>query len=139
MKRSQKMPHYLLADIHRILHRKETYAAVAGVTAALFFSMEDISNIGESVLYVVLSATYHAGFMLTFVFCALPYATAYSEELESHYMRYLVGRGSLKNYVFSKTVTTFLSAVLVMGAGCMIFAQICSLWLPWMDSITFER
>lgn len=130
--------HYISTDIHRILHRKETYLGVLGVTAALFFSIGNVNDISVSVIYTFLLSTYSVGFVLSFVFCVLPYGTVYSEELENHYMRYLISRGDLKKYVFSKTITTFLSSILVMGAGCMLFALLCASRLPWIDSQTYE-
>ena len=83
----QKKTHYIQADMHRILCRKETCLAILGVAAALFFSVGNVQDFEGSVIQTFLFATYNVGFLLSFVFCALPYGTAYCEELENHFRR----------------------------------------------------
>ena len=140
MSGTQKKTHYIQADMHRILCRKETCLAILGVAAALFFSVGNVQDFEGSVIQTFLFATYNVGFLLSFVFCALPYGTAYCEELENHYIRYSVIRGNLRNYVASKTVTIFFSAVSVMTLGCILFALLLSCFssLPWLDGNTYE-
>ena len=91
----QKKTHYIQADMHRILCRKETCLAILGVAAALFFSVGNVQDFEGSVIQTFLFATYNVGFLLSFVFCALPYGTAYCEELENPYIRYSVIRGRI--------------------------------------------
>lgn len=122
---------YFVTDLQRIFRKKETYIGIAGVTAALFFSIN--ANPQGTVIDDFLYGTYGAGFVLAFVFCCMSYGTVYSEELENHYIRYAVSRGGLKRYVAAKTAAIFLGAVWVMGAGCVLFGILTSLGKPWMD------
>lgn len=129
---------YFRTDIYRLLTKKETYMGILGVALALFLSVGNRNDITESVIYTLLLSTYNAGFVLCFAFCALPYGSIYSDELENYYIRYAVNRGGLKKYVISKMIIIFASAVLVMGMGCILFSWICSWRLPWIDEQTFQ-
>lgn len=125
---------YLYAEFNRIVKGKRFYLAIAGVTAALFFALEGSIDFNSSVLYVFTSATYKAGFVAVFIFCACPSATCFSEDLEANYIRYVIIRGTLKRYVLSKVIAIFLSSIFIMTAGCTLFALICRVWLPWQDA-----
>ncbi|MCI8873127.1 MAG: hypothetical protein HFH51_09790 [Lachnospiraceae bacterium] len=129
---------YFFTDLYRLLTRKETYLSVAGVALTLFFAVGSWEELAESVIYTLLLSTYSAGFILSFVFCALPYGSVYSEELENNYIRYAVNRGGLMKYIISKNLVIFLSSVLAMGLGCLLFAVIVSFHLPWIDAQTYE-
>lgn len=133
----QKRTHFLLTDMYRLFTKKGTYLSIIGVALTLFLSVGNRSDITDSAIYTLLLSTYKAGFILTFVFCALPYGSVYSDELETYYMRYAVSRGGLKKYVASKTGIIFLSSVLTMGAGSILFSVICTGKLPWIDSQTY--
>lgn len=129
---------YLSTDISRVICRKETYLSILGITLAMFFSVGNADDFTESVTYMFLLAASGVGFILVFVFSAIPYGMAYSDELENQYIRYLVSRGSLKKYVASKTIVIFVSSILAVGMGGVFFALLCSLKLPWMDGYTMD-
>lgn len=130
---------YFCRDLRRIFERKETWLAVVGVVASLFFALEKTENFDASVIYVFVFSTESAGFILTFIFCALPYGGAYSEDLETHYIRYMVGRGNLRNYCLGRTLSVFLSSVFIMTAGCVFFGILCHSRLEWLDADTYEQ
>lgn len=135
----RKKVKYLFNDLFRLIQKKELYLSIIGVACVLNFSTRDGGGISKSVLWTMLYSTYGVGFILSFVFCALPYATVFCEELETQYVKYAVIRGNLKYYIFSKILIIFSSSILVMSAGCVLFAVCCSVRLPWIDADTLEQ
>ena len=106
----KKRQAYVRTEVGRLFGKKEFYFSVSGIVLILFLSANDgMGHMGDSVLAAVLLSSYDAGFLLTFSLAAIPYATAFTEELEYNYARYLVIRGNLRSYVFSKMFVIFLS------------------------------
>ena len=93
---------YIVSDLKRLLKGYEFYVSFLGVAAVLFFSLEDVGVSDAGVVFTYVFATDMTGMMLTYVFCAWPFATVFCEDLERKYIRYAVGRGNLKSYVISK-------------------------------------
>ena len=125
---------FFAMDLCRAFKSKNLYIAIIGVIAVLFFSIEDITNITDSVLYVFVMAVHRAGSVILFIFCAYPYASCFSEDLEENYIRYALIRGNLKRYVTSKVSVIMITSISVLIVGCVIFALICGWWLPWSDN-----
>lgn len=124
---------YFCNDLYRIFCSPEIYLGVLGVAFSMFLSLENPMNMSGSVIDTLLLATYGAGFHLTFLFCALPYANVFVEDLDTYYGRYSVIRGNLKKYMAAKLASIFISSILAMSAGCLLFAFIQSAYLPWID------
>ncbi len=125
--------HYFLADLRRLWKGYEVYAAILGVAATLFFSMESRELKNGNVMFSYFYATEMSGFMIAYVFCAFPYAASLCEDLEHKYVRYQTVRGSLKRYVASKVGVVYLSSVLAMVLGSMLFVAYCRTQGPWVN------
>ena len=122
----RKRPAYVRTEIGRLFRKKEFCFSVPGIVLILFLSANDgMGNLGDSVLSAVLLSSYDAGFLIAFSVAAIPYAAAFTDELEYHYTKYLVIRGNLESYVFSKMFVIFLSSVLTMGIGITCFSVCC--------------
>lgn len=124
------MKKYLITDIRRLIKNRRFYVSVLGAAAALFFSLER-KGLRNSVLESYIASVTGSGVHITGVFCAYAFATVYCEDFESYYVRYEIIRGNIKKYILSKTVMIYLSAVVVMFMGTLIFCSICSVFLPW--------
>ncbi len=128
-----------VTELYRLFTKKEAYLGMAGVALALFLSVGSWEDITDSVVYTMMLSTYNTGFLLAFVFCALPYGSVFCDDLEHHYIRYAVNRGGLWKYVTAKMAVIFLSSVWTMAAGCILFALACSLKLPWLEEQTIRN
>lgn len=135
----RKRPAYVRTEIGRLFREKEFCFSVPGIVLILFLSANDgMGNLGDSVLSAVLLSSYDVGFLIAFSVAAIPYAAAFTDELEYHYTKYLVIRGNLESYVFSKMFVIFLSSVLTMGIGITCFSVCCLAGLPWVDEGMME-
>ena len=59
--------------------------------------------------------------MIAYVFCAFPFATVFCEDLDNKYIRYELIRSNLKRYVVTKIAFIYLTAILVMVLGTILF------------------
>lgn len=125
--------HYIVSDLKRLLKSYEFYLSFLGVAAVLFFSLEDVGISDAGVVFTYVFATDMTGMMMSYVFCTWPFATVLCEDLEKKYIRYAVGRGSLKHYVISKVAIIYSSSVFSMIIGTIFFLCICRTKVPWVD------
>ncbi|MCI9123071.1 MAG: hypothetical protein HFH35_03165 [Eubacterium sp.] len=72
-----------------------------------------------------------SGMRVSYIFCALPYAASFCEDLEYGYVRYQSIRGSLKRYVAAKVSVIYLVSVATLILGSLIFVCLCKIQGPW--------
>lgn len=128
---------YFRTDLRRLMKSYRWLTGVVGVTVALFFSLESVlfekGFESGNVLSTYMYATIMTGSLITYSFCAFPFAGVYPEEREHKYIRYSVIRGNLKAYVLSKTAVIYLSSLGVMILGTFLFLFLCRMRVPWTD------
>lgn len=79
----KKRKRYFQTEISRLFHKKELYFSVMGIVLILFLSANDgMGNMGGSVLSSVLLSSYDAGFLVAFSLASIPYAAAFTDDLE---------------------------------------------------------
>lgn len=121
---------YFRSDFLRLITCPRTYLAVPGVVLALFFGLENF-GIRESVLDSFFATRTHSGYLLCYIFCAVPFASVFLEDYENHYIRYSINRGSLTQYTISKAIHIYLSSMLTMMIGVLCFCMILRCFIPW--------
>lgn len=129
---------YLRTDLRRLWKSGMWIIGIIGVAGALFFSLKTGNvdfheGVNGNVVSTYVLATDMSGALMMYVFCALPYGTVFSEELEHKYARYGIVRGSLKGYVLSKSIVIYVSSVIVMMGGTLLFVLLYRTQLPWVD------
>ena len=128
---------YFRADICRLGKSYRWLVGIVGVALALVLTLESDLFSGRllngNVLSTYLWSSFATESIIAYSFCAFPFAGIYPEEREHHYMRYNVIRGNLKSYVLSKTVIIYLSSLIVMVLGTLLFLFWCRTQVPWMD------
>ncbi len=124
---------YFFTDLRRCFLSRLWCAGIVGVAFFLFFSLENMGIVNKNIVSAYIFSTNMSGAVISFVFCALPYATSFSEDQEYRYVLYSAARGSLKSYVFAKAAVIYLSSVLAMMGGTLLFLLLCRTQVPWMD------
>lgn len=127
----------LAADIRRLLKNVAWCAGILGVSVSLLFSLEAKGILNENVVNTYGFSINMSGSLIAYVFCALPFASSYTEDLEHRYIRYSVIRGNLKAYVLSKSLVIYVSSVLTMLGGTFLFLFLCRLRAPWVAGEMF--
>lgn len=67
--------------------------------------------------------------------CASAFAAVFCEDLENKYLRYSIGRGNLKKYVLSKVIVIYVSSIITMILGTLLFIMYLRLQLPWTSDL----
>ena len=63
------------------------------------------------------------------------FAAVFCEDLENKYLRYSIGRGNLKKYVLSKVIVIYVSSIITMILGTLLFIMYLRLQLPWTSDL----
>lgn len=121
---------YFFGDASRAFDLHRFTIGVLGVNFSLFYSLHRMSNI-SSVYTAYMKALYYIPFALSLLFCAFPFSESFIEDIEHKYIQLLVMRGSLKKYTLSKVVLIYLSAVMIMTLGTVLFSILAHLQAPW--------
>ena len=124
--------HYMRGDIKRLVQNPWFYISILGVTLGLFYGQEG-KPLRDSVIAAYWISISLSGFMVLYVFCILPFGLVFCEDLEHYFFRYQIVRGSVVQYVVSKTILIYLSSVLTMALGTGLFALLASGKRPWFD------
>lgn len=137
-----KKTHYLRADLLRLLKGYPFYIAILGISLSFLFSLEDWNlqtGMGNgNVLDTYFTAVDGSGVMIAYAFCAFAYGTVFCEDLEKHYARYSIQRGSRLSYVLSKTFLIYVSSMVVMVLGGLLFVGLLRSILPWVAESVYE-
>lgn len=133
------MRKYFVTDIYRLFTSVRFYAGILLVMIFLYFPVYENGNSKLSVLNMFLKSVLSQNFMLCYVACAIPFSSAFQEDLETYNIRYAAVRGNLKEYVISNIYTQIISSILVMMFGVILFWLITSIWFPFTDRLTLEE
>lgn len=123
--------HYLQMDVWRCISSGKLAIGAVGVFLALLVASGNVK--GRSVFDFYTGALYGVPFLLTMAFCACSYADCFCDDLETKYINFMMARGNLKNYTFSKIIVIFLSSVVTMVLGVCIYVLVLHIWLPWNE------
>lgn len=125
---------YFRTDWRRLWKSGAWLIGMAGVAASLLFSLKTNEYFaGHSMVNDYVFATDMAGFLIAYVFCAFPYAAAFSEDWEHKYIRYEIIRGNRKGYVLSKSAVIYVSSIAVMLGGTLLFLLLYRILFPWTE------
>ena len=122
---------YFNGDLKRAFFSIRFLIGGLGVMFALFYSLHRMSDY-PSVYTAYMSALYFIPFSLTLMFCAVPFAASFLEDIKHKYIQLLIMRGSLKKYTLSKIAMIYISSVAAMVCGVMLFAAFVRLRAPWV-------
>lgn len=136
--RHKKRIHYLKIDLKRAFYIRNFWVSVIATFGVWMVSGLQIQGKKESVFSLMENILYGNGgiFMLIFVLAAIPYSTAFCDDMESGYIHYAVIRGDLKHYVVSKITAIYISSLLAETLGTFMFFLFYSFKIPWITENT---
>lgn len=122
---------YLTSEFRRSFFSYKFLIGVIGVAFAQAFSIYKIAGINTSVYATYVRAVYFIPYSLSFVFCTVPYAQSFCEDIEHGYIRQIVLRTNLKFYTKSRIAFICISSMVTMIIGTLFFVLIVHLKVPW--------
>lgn len=123
---------YLRMDFNRSIFSWQFVIGIFGVVGVMFFAILDDIELNISIVYVCALVLQGVPVMLSYIFCAFPYASCFCEDKENKYFNLEVIRGKLSFYTCSKVIVIFLTAIITMTLGLLIFVTILHTFLPWI-------
>ena len=124
----------LYADLYRaFLSKRFAFSVLLVIGVLLAASFEGIA-LNTEVLYVFSLVMYGMPAMLVMIGGASAYADSIFSDMEHRYIRGILARTSVKQYVFSKMISIFLAGTLNVGLGIFLYALLLRLRLPWVQA-----
>ena len=128
---------YIKSDLKRAFQIRRVCAGSLGVTFAMFFSIYRMTDV-TSVYRAYVDAIYFIPFMLSMTFCAIPFGGSVNDDVEYKFLNMLLLRGSTIKYVVSKVIVIYISAIVTMMVGVLIFAILIHCKVPWEEAMFTE-
>lgn len=124
---------FLYTDTKRIFLKPNIYISIVCVALSLLFSLEEDGLQSQGAVYTYLRSLNMTGVLVAYAFCTWSFGLSLCEDMEKKYILYQLSRGDLKKYVVSKTIVIFLSSLLTMVLGSILFLFACRCRIPWND------
>jgi hypothetical protein len=107
---------------------------IMGVAFAYYLSVYKIYGISSSVYSSYRIAINYIPFVISLTFCAMSSALGFCEDLEYNYILQVIIRGGLKKYVFFRVTAIFMTAIIVMVLGTLLFVIVARIQVPWIST-----
>ncbi|RDU23437.1 hypothetical protein [Anaerosacchariphilus polymeriproducens] len=123
---------YLRMDFNRSIFSCKFVIGIFGVVGVMFFAIFDDIELNNNIVYVCTLVLQGVPVLVSYIFCAFTYASCFCEDSENNYFNLEVIRGKLSFYTCSKVIVIFLTAMITMILGLLIFITILHTFLPWI-------
>ena len=126
---------YLTSEFRRSFLSYKFLIGITGVAFAQVLSIYKIAGINTSVYATYERAVYFIPYSLSFIFCTVPYAQSFCEDIEHGYIRQITLRKDLKFYVKARIGFICLSSIITMIFGTLLFISIAHIKVPWLSEV----
>ena len=125
------MKSYLKMDFYRMLTSKYFGIGILGVVGVYGLSLMQLKR--HDVYLLNYYIKFYSTYMLLLIFGAVAYSNAMMEDLEYKNYYLQIQKGSFRKYIWSKVITAFISAVIVMVLGTSIFCLMAHFKMPLLS------
>lgn len=125
------MKSYLKMDFYRMLTSKYFGIGILGVVGVYGLSLMQLKS--QDVYLLNYYIKFYSTYMLLLIFGAVVYSNAMMEDLEYKNYYLQIQKGSFRKYIWSKVITAFISAVIVMVLGTSIFCLMAHFKMPLLS------
>lgn len=125
------MKSYLKMDFYRLLTSKYFGIGILGVVGVYGLSLMQLKS--QDVYLLNYYIKFYSTYMLLLIFGAVAYSNAMMEDLEYKNYYLQIQKGSFRKYIWSKVITAFISAVIVMVLGTSIFCLMAHFKMPLLS------
>lgn len=119
-------------DLWRLLSSAQFYCAIAGVTLLYLYGGRQAGYLSSVYQYYDFSG-YFSTAILVYAFCAVAFSGCFIEDGEHQSWLLMIQRKGLKRYVRSKVLVCFLSGIITMIVGVLLFALIMHTQRPLLE------
>lgn len=125
------MKSYVKMDFYRMLTSKYFGIGLLGVVGVYGLSLMQLKS--QDVYLLNYYIKFYSTYMLLLIFGAVAYSNAMMEDLEYKNYYLQIQKGSFRKYIWSKVITAFISAVIVMVLGTSIFCLMAHFKMPLLS------
>lgn len=125
------MKSYLKMDFYRMLTSKYFGIGILGVVGVYGLSLMQLKS--QDIYLLNYYIKFYSTYMLLLIFGAVAYSNAMMEDLEYKNYYLQIQKGSFRKYIWSKVITAFISAVIVMVLGTSIFCLMAHFKMPLLS------
>lgn len=125
------MKSYLKMDFYRMLTSKYFGIGILGVVGVYGLSLMQLKS--QDVYLLNYYIKFYSTYMVLLIFGAVAYSNAMMEDLEYKNYYLQIQKGSFRKYIWSKVITAFISAVIVMVLGTSIFCLMAHFKMPLLS------
>lgn len=125
------MKSYLKMDFYRMLTSKYFGIGILGVVGVYGLSLMQLKS--QDVYLLNYYIKFYSTYMVLLIFGAVVYSNAMMEDLEYKNYYLQIQKGSFRKYIWSKVITAFISAVIVMVLGTSIFCLMAHFKMPLLS------
>lgn len=125
------MKSYLKMDFYRMLTSKYFGIGILGVVGVYGLSLMQLKS--QDVYLLNYYIKFYSTYMLLLIFGAVAYSNAMMEDLEYKNYYLQIQKGSFRKYIWSKVITAFISAVIVMVLGTSVFCLMAHFKMPLLS------
>ena len=126
---------YISMEFRRSLFSLNFWVGILGVSLAHFISIHKVVENVISVYNTYQCAVYFTPYIISLIFCVLPFGLSFCEDMENNFIQQIVLGKNLKMYVFSKVIIIYITSCLAMVLGTILFVFIINIKAPWICEI----
>lgn len=119
------------------------YLSIIGVTILCFISIWERVSASETRITVVYCFDIFIGLTmfkkLVVLFAAIPYVSSFCSDWKCQYIKPVVIRTGIKEYIWSKIITCFVSGFLTVFIGLILFIILLSFKMPIFPAENIEQ
>lgn len=123
---------YIKINIIRCVKSYKILGGIAGVLLSLIFATVENKSNKNSVVFMVRYIIDGIPFYLCMIFCAVPFAASICEDMAFNFHKVQIIRQNLRAYIVARVFVIFLSAVIAMMLGFLLFVAVLKFRLPWV-------
>lgn len=128
----KKTNNLIISDLCRVFESKRILAAIIMVTMILTVASFEGISLNEDVLYTFSIVMYGMPAMVILIAGTFVYGDSICNDIEHKYMINIILKSSHREYVLSKMLVIFITAITTISIGILCYVWILHFFMPWM-------
>lgn len=129
----KKMKNLMLSDISRAFESRKILIAIIMVTVILVVASFEGISLNEDVLYTFSIVMYSMPAMIILIAGTFAYGDSICTDIEHKYIINMILKSSIREYILSKLIVIFFTAIVVISTGILCYVGILHFFMPWVQ------
>ena len=129
----KKMKNLMVSDLCRAFESRRILIAIIMVIVILVIASFEGISFSEDVLYTFSIVMYGMPAMIILIAGTFAYGDSICSDIEHKYMNNVILKSSLREYVLSKMLVIFITAIITITIGILCYVGILHFFMPWVQ------